>query len=110
MVSKLYSFIFLLFLLAAKTSIAQPGGGGGIYIMKIYGADKKLIAKNDTSLKIHYFILPKKKAKPKEYFKKDWLYYYSKVDTGIGHIYIPAIIKKRKEAVYVPNQRLQLIF
>ncbi len=109
MTFKPYAFTVLLFLFAAKESLAQPGGGGGLYIMQLYDADKKLIQKNDPFLKLQQFILSKKK-KPKEYTKKDWLYDYRNVDTTAAHIYIPSVIKKGSGEQYLPDVQLLLIF
>jgi hypothetical protein len=112
-VQKLFTYLAIFVLLTVMTNsvMAQPGGGGGLQVMKIYDADGVMISKSDTGLRIRQYILSGKNNRVKREIMPDGMNsrfnYANKVYT---HIFLPPYILQKNQRKAAPNQRVQLLY
>jgi hypothetical protein len=121
---KIIFCLFIFFCLGLQAPEAQPGGGGGIQVMKIIVPDGvwvgnhqpnfKTISKKDTALKINsYFLTLTNNKEIRSIVRNTALENYSPYDFAdkvLTHVYLPPFIRRNKKDISTPDQRLELIY
>jgi hypothetical protein len=109
---KTVGLLFFLSHFVLQITRAQPGDGGGIQVLRIVDKDNHLVYPADIALRIKYFILsdnePYTVVSSYTDAERDWQYNFTRI--GKPHIYIPPYLVKKTGNVYVPNQRLLLMY
>lgn len=109
--------IFFLFLTAvAYSGSAQPGGGGGLQILHVaYWDGNNTISLANAALKLKFYTLSSQKNNRKAAaYKQASISDYPVTRLSKESIYLPPYIdyttNKRSERVFMPDQRLELIY
>ncbi len=115
---KMIPCLFFIIFLRSQLLNAQPGGGGGVQIMKIIVPDPgwkyKTLSKKDTSLKINaYFLTLTKDKEIRSILPNTALTNYDPYDFAdkvFTHVYLPPFTRHNGKNILTPDQRLELVY